>query len=133
MEHFTWSKKYSVANEELDTHHKHLFDVFNKLYDGCLNKDKAINPGLIVEELVFYTNHHFHAEEEHMRSIGYLDIDKHISGHRLFSARISKYHHHNDLNDVVVSKKIVLHLWKWLIDHVMTEDRKYSIKSKRPG
>jgi hemerythrin len=130
MEHFTWSSKYSVANEELDSHHKHLFDIFNKCYDGCLNKDKVINLSLLVEELVSYTNHHFHAEEQYMKSIKYFDIDKHISEHRSFSTRISKYHHHNELNEAVVSKEIVLHLWKWLIDHVMTEDKRYSIKPK---
>jgi len=133
MEHFIWSNKYSVANEELDTHHEHLFDIFNKLYDGCLNKDKAVNVVLIVEELISYTSHHFHAEEQYMKSVKYIDIDKHISEHKSFSAKIIKYHHKNELSDVVVSKEIVLHLWKWLIDHVMTEDKKYSIKSNRPA
>jgi hemerythrin len=133
MEHFTWSNKYSVANEELDTHHKHLFDIFNKLYDSCLNNDKTINLGLIVEELVSYTNHHFHAEEQYMKGIKYIDIDKHISEHRYFLAMISKYHHKKEVNDAVVSKELVLHIWKWLVDHVMTEDKKYSIKSKQPA
>lgn len=131
MEHFTWSNKYSVSNEELDSHHKNLFNVFNKLYDGCLNNTIIIGP--IVEELVSYMNYHFHVEEQFMKDIEYLDITKHISEHRLFSAKISKYHHHDDLSNAVVSKELVLHLWKWLIDHVMTEDKKYSINLKRPA
>jgi len=130
MEHFTWSNKYSVVNEELDTHHKNLFDVFNKLYDSCLNKNE-IKPGTIIEELVAYSNYHFQAEERYMESIQYPDIRNHISEHRSFSALIGKYHHTHETNEMAVSKGIVLHLWKWLIDHVMTEDKKYSIKPKR--
>ncbi|GFE62830.1 bacteriohemerythrin [Geobacter sp. AOG2] len=131
MEHFTWSRKYSVGNEELDNHHKNLFEVFNKLYDSCLNKNRT-KLSAVIEELVAYSTYHFHAEEQHMKSIEYPDINKHLSEHRSFSAMIGKYHHTHGANEVMVSKEIVLHLWKWLIDHVMTEDRKYSIKSKRP-
>lgn len=131
MEHFTWNKKYSVANEELDNHHKNLFDVFNRLYDSCLKKN-GTRLGAVIEELVSYSSCHFHAEEQYMKSIGYPDITNHISEHRAFTARIGKYHHAGGANDAVVSKEIVLHLWKWLIDHVMTEDKRYSTRAKRP-
>jgi len=132
MEHFTWSTKYSVANEELDTHHKHLFEVFNRLYDGCLSRDTA---GLdaIIEELVAYSTRHFQAEERHMRGIGYPDIDRHLAEHRSFSAIMDKYRHAHGANEAAAAKEIVLHLWKWLVDHVMTEDRKYAVKPGRPA
>lgn len=132
MEHFTWNNSYSVGNEELDNHHKNLFTVFNKLYDSCLNRSKT-KLGTIIEELAAYSAYHFHAEEQYMKGIAYPDIDKHLAEHRSFSAMIGKYRHTHKANELVVSKEIVLRLWKWLIDHVMTEDKKYSIKPKQPG
>ena len=130
MEEFTWSSKYSVANKELDHHHRTLFGIFNRLYDSCLNKHDTVNVSAIVEELVTYVEHHFRAEEQYMEQIRYHDIERHISEHRAFAARIVKYRHAAKLNEAAVSKEIVLHLWKWLIDHVMTEDQKYAVRSK---
>ena len=92
---FTWDNKYSVNNEELDNHHKRLFAIFNKLYNSCLDKDKRITLGPIVEELVSYVNYHFVAEEKYMKSIGYKDIDKHISEHWFFKDRICMRQHVN--------------------------------------
>ena len=39
MELFKWYKKYSVNNEELDNHHKTLFNITNKLLENCLGSD----------------------------------------------------------------------------------------------
>ncbi|KAB0664051.1 bacteriohemerythrin [Oryzomonas japonica] len=133
MEHFTWNNTYSVADEELDNHHKDLFGIFNKLYDTCLKKNEAAPLGAVIGELASYSAYHFHAEEQHMKDLDYSGLEQHIVQHRAFAARIDKYHHAHVANEVVVSKEIVLHLWKWLIDHVMTEDKKYSFKQKRPA
>ena len=128
---FTWDHKYSVNNDELDNHHKKLFAIFNKLYDSCLDKGNCITSGPIVEELVSYTNYHFVAEEKYMQSIGYKDINKHISLHRIFTDSICQQLHKEDTNDIVVTKQLVLFIWNWLLNHVMIEDKKYSIKLNR--
>jgi hemerythrin-like metal-binding protein len=128
---FTWDNKYSVNNEELDNHHKRLFDIFNKLYNSCLDKDNSIALGPIVDELVSYTNYHFVAEEKYMKSIEYKDINKHVSEHWFFKDRICKQQRINDINDMAVSKDLVLYLWSWLLNHVMIEDKKYSIPLNR--
>ena len=131
MSQFAWEKKYSVNNDDLDNHHKRLFVIFNNLYNSCLAKDHRVTLRSILEELDSYTHYHFEAEEKHMKSIKYNDIDKHISEHNYFTDRIHNLMHNKDVNESLVSKETVLYLWKWLIDHVMTEDKKYSIQLKR--
>jgi hemerythrin len=84
-----------------------------------------------LEELDSYTHYHFEAEERHMKSIGYKNLEKHISEHKYFADRIHTLIHNKDVNDSLVSKETVLYLWKWLMDHVMTEDKKYSSQLKR--
>jgi hemerythrin-like metal-binding protein len=131
MELFTWDNKYSVNNKELDNHHKRLFVIFNNLYKSCLAKDHKVTLGSIIEELSSYATYHFAAEEQYMKSIGYKDIGKHLAEHKFFADRITKQQYNKDLSDSVVSKETVLYLWNWLLNHVMTEDKKYAIHLNR--
>jgi hemerythrin len=87
MELFTWYSKYSVNDEELDEHHKALFDIFNRLYDNCFDRNTANCLGPIIEELKSYSNYHFLAEEKHMKETGFQEIDIHINKHRDFTIK----------------------------------------------
>jgi len=124
---FKWYKRYSVNNEELDNHHKTLFGIFNRLYDNCLGNEsaKCLNP--IIEELVSYSSYHFSAEEQHMRNIGYKEIDKHIIEHRGFTQKTLNLQQVSDKNDPDVTRELIAFLGKWLLNHVIIEDKKYSI------
>jgi hemerythrin len=123
---FTWHSKYSVDNEELDNHHKTLFDILNKLYNSCFDNDNSITLGPIIDELVSYTNYHFSAEEQYMSYKGYNGIDKHISEHNIFRERISQLQHSENINDMAVTKELIVYLGNWLLNHVIVEDKKYS-------
>lgn len=124
---FTWYKSYSVGNEELDKHHKALFDMMNRLYENCLDKDKTNCLAPIVEELLSYSNYHFSAEEQYMRDLGYKDIDKHIMEHRAFTQRTLPLQSIGDKGDIELTKELIVFLGNWLLHHVMEEDKKYSV------
>lgn len=123
---FKWYKRYSVNNSELDEHHKALFDIFNRLHDNCLGQDKdhCIDP--IIEELLSYSNYHFSAEEQHMRNIGYTEIDRHISEHRGFTQRTLELQQAADKDEPEATKELIAFLGKWLLHHVIEEDKKYA-------
>jgi hemerythrin len=124
---FTWYKHYSVNNEELDNHHKTLFDIFNKLYETCLdaNKSNCIDP--IIKKLVSYSSYHFSAEEQHMRDIGYQEIDKHTEEHRTFTDRTFQLQQVAGKDGPEAIKELIEYLGTWLLHHVLDEDKKYSI------
>ena len=127
IELFKWHNTYSVNNEELDTHHKRLFTILNKLYENCMGTDLTNKLDPIVEELVSYSNDHFSAEEQHMKNIGYKDIDKQISEHRSFTQRALQLKNVADKNDLVLTKELIVFLGSWILNHVMEEDKKYSV------
>jgi len=127
MELFKWHNKYSVNNDELDKHHKRLFNILNKLYENCMGTDLTNKIDPIVEELVAYSNEHFSAEEQHMRDIGYKDIDKQISEHRSFTQRALQLQKSVDKSDLEHTKELIVFLGSWILNHVMEEDQKYSI------
>ena len=126
MELFKWYKKYSINNDELDNHHKTLFNIMNRLYENCVSGDSTNFIGPIVEELVSYSNYHFSAEEQYMKDIGYKDIEKQISEHRSFTQRALQLQNVVNKNDSELTKELIVFLGNWILHHVMEEDKKIS-------
>jgi hemerythrin-like metal-binding protein len=127
MELFKWDEKYSVNNDELDNHHKVLFGILNRLYASCFEENEGITLDSIYEESVSYTNYHFSAEENYMRNKGYKDIDNHIKAHNIFKERIMLLKKDIDLKNIVLTKELIVYLGNWLLNHVLVEDKKYSM------
>ena len=48
---FTWDEKYSIHNEELDRHHKYLFNLINKLHDICSTTRDVDSLKVVIDEL----------------------------------------------------------------------------------
>jgi hemerythrin len=124
---FRWYKKYSVNNNELDEHHKKLFRIFNRLYDNCLGHESPECINSIIEALISYSNYHFSAEEEHMRNIGYKEIDKHILEHNDFRQKTLQLQQVADTDVPETTKELIIYLKNWLLNHIIIEDKKFSI------
>ena len=122
----TWDDKYSINNEELDRHHKTLFDIFNKLYDNCVENENGISFESLINELVSYTSYHFSAEEQSLRDIAYKDIDKHILEHKTFTDKILRLQSEHNIYDCEHSKELIVYLGYWILNHVIIEDKKIS-------
>jgi hemerythrin-like metal-binding protein len=126
MELFKWHDTYSVNNEELDNHHKTLCSILNKLYENCMGTDVPNSLDSILDELVSYSNYHFTAEEQHMRDIGYKDIEKQIIEHKEFTQKALQLKKVIDKNDIEHTKELIVFLGSWILHHVMEDDKKYS-------
>jgi hemerythrin-like metal-binding protein len=127
MKLFTWYKRYSVNNDELDDHHKALFDILNRLYENCMEDRKINCLEPIVEELVAYSNYHFSAEEQYMRGLGYKEIDRQVAEHRAFRERALQLKQVADKDDSELTKELIVFLGNWLLHHVMEEDKKFAV------
>ena len=119
-----WYKRYSINNEEIDKQHKKLIDIFNRLYDICVGKDKTYTLGTVIDELVSYSDYHFKAEEQYMRSIDYREIDKQILEHKYFIQKVSELNYENIKGDIGNCHELILFLSKWILHHVIEEDKK---------
>jgi len=120
----TWYKRFSVNNEEIDKQHKALFDIFNRLYDRCVESDDNIDLKSLILELVSYTDYHFLAEEQYMRDTGYKDIDRHISEHRIFTETILQLQCDGYIKNYGQAKELLIFLRNWILNHIMEEDKK---------
>jgi hemerythrin len=128
---FKWYKMYSVNDNDLDKHHKTLLDIVNRMHNNWSGHDKANCLDSLIEELVSFSNYHFIAEEQHLRDIGYKDIDKHIFEHRSFKQRIFQLQQVFHKNKPKVTEELIEVLVNWLLHHVIVEDKKYAVHLNR--
>jgi len=121
-----WDDYYSLENEEIDKQHRGLFDLVNSLIISC---DEGKDTEKIKETLLFlvnYTLQHFNDEEALQKECNYPEYENHKKLHDDFKAvvvnlvqRFSQTGSSVDLSKDV--KKIVI---KWLVKHIMNEDKK---------
>jgi hemerythrin len=123
---FSWSDEYSVGNAEIDSQHKKLFDILNRLFDICVGKDEAGTVESVMDDLESYTDYHFTYEEQLMRDIGYKEIESHRAGHNFFTKEIMFAKRRQSQDKSSTDNKLIEFLSNWLIQHVTEEDKKYA-------
>ena len=119
-----WYKIYSVNNELIDSQHKKLFDIFNRLYDNCLNKED-VYCNSIIDELISYSACHFAEEERFMKERNHRDIDDHIKDHQYFSGKVMELKQADIINRNETSKELIAFLANWLLNHEIEKDKKF--------
>lgn len=124
---FKWKDEYSVNVDELDSHHKILIDIVNSLYDNCLKVNAIDCVGPKIEELISYTEYHFKAEERYMQQIEYFETEEHIEKHAMFIFKINELQQAHHESQQELTKSLIVFLGKWLLHHVLEEDRKYAL------
>lgn len=118
---------YSVNNDALDTQHKSLFDMFNRLY-GSLVRDNDDNAyDTVLNDLTTYLNNHCAIEEQLMKDTKYINIDKHIREHEKYKLATKNLKNSNNSDKNELSRELLLLIGNIILHHVIEEDRKYVI------
>jgi hemerythrin len=122
-----WDEKYSVNHTEFDSHHKKLIELINRLHDAMKQGKgmEALKP--ILTELASYVVFHFSVEEQFLRSIGFPKLVAHKAQHEGFTKRVQQFQTDFRAGKITVSIELMTFLGDWLINHIMSEDKKYSL------
>ena len=128
MTFIDWDNKYTVNNIQLDNHHKRLFSIFNRLYDISIENDRYSSFETAVDELISYTGYHFKAEEQYMQQVGYNDLERHVSLHKYFTARLYDIREREKDDNKELCREIIFFLGNWLKHHVIEEDKRISLR-----
>ena len=129
----SWNDDYTVNNEELDNHHKKLIAILNSLYEECLKVDSEDCAGPKLDELLAYADYHFKAEEQYMRRIQYFEVDDHIELHNGFVFKMGEMKRIEHASHLELTKELIIFVGKWLLRHVLEEDRKYADYAAKGG
>lgn len=120
MEHmFVWKNEYSVGALEIDEQHKQLLNLGNTIAHATIGEVLQC-----VVELHKYTKVHFSSEEQHMRELGFPDLEAHMELHQkliddLYGVVEKGFTETKDIDGFKTF------LYEWLNDHLLTQDRKY--------
>ena len=90
MTKVVWSKNYAIGIETIDTQHKQLFDIMNKLYIASEEDYKLEEIISLFEELQDYTKYHFTEEEIYFSKHPQDEIDRHKEQHQFFIKKLDE-------------------------------------------
>ncbi len=120
-----WCDDYSVENKKLDGQHKKLFALINRLYSSMrMGKANDVITS-VLNELVDYTAHHFADEESMMRLYNYPELGKQQAMHKELVRQVMELRD-QFRNGQPVGTRIFNFLKGWLVNHIQSEDKKYS-------
>ena len=119
-----WNSNYETGNTILDSEHKEIFDMVDKLladdFSGRPEKIKTT-----VDFLADYVVRHFEHEEQLMAESSYHDTEAHAKQHKDFVSTVGELMKEIETNlesidfSLEVNKVIV----NWLAKHVMGSDK----------
>ncbi len=118
-----WRDTYKIGIKDIDTQHRELFDIVNRLYD--LEDEQSIKEKLrtILYEFSDYMKTHFKDEEEYMLSIGYPLLKEHKQIHEDIIKSLTTIITTPAKLPIIKSKMRVV-AKRVLIEHILNEDMK---------
>lgn len=131
MELVTWREGYETGIEQMDTQHKTLIKIINKIYQAIRNQEEYENIESILLEMNDYANEHLLAEETLLEEHGYIDLDDHKASHDTYRSKIKELQT-EFTNNKDATQQIYHFLRTWWINHIIEEDKQYgSFLSKK--
>jgi hemerythrin len=118
-EMFEWKDEYCIGISKIDSQHKNLFAIANRLQHD-LDHDQLQGE---LMNLFRYTREHFKTEEELMRDCGYPDYANH---QRMHDGLLNSL---NNFAAEVVKKPEQLPAFKqfvadWITEHILNQDQR---------
>jgi hemerythrin-like metal-binding protein len=120
---FSWNDRLMTHISEIDTQHRSLIDLINKLHDAIdEGRDKEVL-GVVLAELVDYTVYHFATEEKYMDAYIYPAAAAHKHEHELLRKKVLTLQQQFDAGQPVVTIEVMKFLKKWLMTHIVAIDK----------
>ena len=126
MAFINWEPKYSVNIEILDTQHKTLVDTVNQLHNAMKQGKSKDVLGEILDNLIKYTKNHFTTEENFFQRFDYKEKSSHTLEHDSFVKKAVEFKKSFDNGNSMLSVEVLNFLSKWIKDHILVSDKKYS-------
>jgi hemerythrin-like metal-binding protein len=125
METINWRDEFSVGVEEMDTQHKKLLAMINRLIE---EQHTLTDPKTIAELLTGMTDYaleHFRAEEYLMAEYDYDRKSLQEAQHKSFLDKTRSFLEAADIGPNILSAALLDYLGSWLVNHILTEDMQY--------
>jgi hemerythrin len=125
---FSWDDSFLIGIEELDHEHKVLIDNINRLHEELAKYEEKSEIEKCLGDIYARMQAHFALEEHVMKKHRYIFFDEHKHEHDEFLDSYTEYMAQflND-TDITSSNSIEDKLKQWVINHIVTSDKKMSL------
>ena len=121
----SWSSKYSVGVDAMDSQHTVLFGFLNDLHEAMINGQAHKITGELQRKLLEYTRQHFAAEEAMMVSAKYPQLDQHRIMHRELISKVEEFAARFQRGESALNVQLLNFLRDWLSKHILGIDMLY--------
>lgn len=134
MKLIKWRNSYNTEIESMDSQHKSIIELINKIYNVIRNEESVTSVDEILEEMVQYAEKHLQDEEGFLKTNQFPDLEHHITLHRHYRDNLNELLEKSKKGDAKAMIDTYSFLRQWWTQHIMTEDKKYGefIKSIEP-
>jgi hemerythrin len=122
---FEWRDEYCTNVREMDEHHQQLFHTANALNQALAVGEERNIIQQTFDFLVHYATTHIAAEERLMEEHGFPEAERHRKHHEKFMNEVLLMSGRARKVSVQVNMDFVDFFKDWIINHILTEDRKY--------
>ena len=133
-----WSDKYYTGVELVDTQHRELVNLTNKLYEACLVRSDELG-GVFkdaMSRMVDYVRFHFSAEQKLLERIKYPEYPTHKKQHEELVIDILAVAKEYNEGRHLVPNKFARTLQEWIFSHIAIYDQMWAAyvnEQKRKG
>jgi hemerythrin len=121
-----WDESFSVKNESLDSQHKYLIELINKLHDMMGAGKGSTELPATLEKMIQYSNSHFADEEKLMVSYKYPGLEEQKAAHASYTKKVLELKKKFDTGQLALSVETMNFLKEWWTKHILEMDKKYS-------
>jgi len=121
---FSWREEYSVQVESMDRDHMHFLEKANSLYKLIESGDQTAFLETM-DHLIAFAKKHFKDEEELMKTHAFPETPMHHKKHKRIIREALEVVKKIKENRMEIDSDFVNLLKDWIINHILTEDRKY--------
>lgn len=128
-----WSPKYSLGIEAVDSQHRSIVDLINRLHESIKAGEARNETDEILRRMRDYALLHFAMEEKYMEEFGYEGLKEHLVEHETFRRKVPEFEESFRQGDLTVALDIMRFLMDWLLRHIQFVDHKYAPLFKERG
>jgi len=122
-----WNSRFEMGIPILDEQHKTLFGIYLEMEELLHTDTNIVKEKLwyVIQRLQEYTRFHFVTEENLLREASFKDLEKQVQSHALFIRLSKQFALELQYINPLILENMVLFIKKWLLSHVLKEDRAY--------
>jgi hemerythrin len=122
----TWNDSMSVQIAEIDTQHRCLIELVNRLHDSMKAGQGNAIIGAILSDILSYTKFHFSTEEKYFQQFGYPEYLRHKMQHDELAQKAKSLNESYAKGKLTITVEVLNFLTDWLKTHILESDKKYS-------